>query len=62
MLLSMGTYLLAWMSDDLGLHFGTLGLIRVTAWKALGGGWAPLGQTECSNELFGSPVQVGALI
>ena len=35
-------YLLAWMGDDLGLHFGALGLIWVTAWKALGGKWAPL--------------------
>ena len=30
-------YLLAWMGDDLGLHFGDLGLIWDTAWKALGG-------------------------
>ena len=36
-------YLLAWMGDDLGLHFGALGLIWVTAWKALGGMWAPVG-------------------
>ena len=28
-------YLLAWMGDDLGLHFGALGLIWFTAWKAL---------------------------
>ena len=43
--------------DDLGLHFGALGLIWVTAWKALGGMWTPLGQTGCSNELFGTPVR-----
>ena len=55
-------YLLTWMGDDLGLHFGALGLIWVTAWKALGGMWIPLGQTGCSNELFGTPVQAGASI
>ena len=53
-------YLLAWMGDDLGLHFGALGLIWVTAWEALGGMWALLGETGCSNELFGIPVQAGA--
>ena len=52
----------AWMGDDLGLHFGALGVIWLTAWKALGGMWAPLGQTGCSNELFGTPVQAGASI
>ena len=46
----------------LGLHFGALGLIWVTAWEALGGMWTPLGQTGCSNELFGTPVQAGASI
>ena len=48
--------------DDLGLHFRALGLIWLTAWKALGGMWTPLGQTGCSNELFGTPVQAGASI
>ena len=48
--------------DDLGLHFRALGLIWLTAWKALGGTWIPLGQTGCSNEPFGTPVQAGAPI
>ena len=48
-------YLLAWMGDDLGLHFGALGLIWVTAWKALGGMWIPLGQT-------GAPMSYLALL
>ena len=48
--------------DDLGLHFGALRLIWVTAWDALGGMWALLGETGCSNELFGTPVQAGVSI
>ena len=55
-------YLLTWMGNHFGLHFGALGLIWVTALKALGGMWTPLGQTGCSNELFGTPVQAGASI
>ena len=48
--------------DYLGLHLGDLGVIRVTAWEALGGMWALLGETGCSNELFGTPVRAGASI
>ena len=48
--------------DHLGLHFEALGLIGITAGEALGGMWAPLVQTGCSNELFGTPVQAGASI
>ena len=48
--------------DPLGLHFGALGLIWVTAWKALGGMWALLGEIGSSNQLFGIPVQAGASI
>ena len=59
---ALGGYLLAWMGDDLGLHFGALGLIWVTAWKALGGMLGPLGYTGCSNELCGTPAQAGAPI
>ena len=36
-------YLLAWMAISFALRFGAFGLIWVTAWKALGGMWAPLG-------------------
>ena len=48
--------------DHLGLHFEALGLIWVTAWEALGGMWALLGETGCSNELFGTLVQAGSSI
>ena len=54
--------LLAWTAVTLGSIFGALGLIWVTAWKALGGMWTPLGQTGCSNEPFGTPVRAGAPI
>ena len=60
--IALDGYLLALMGDDLGLHFGALGLIWATAWKALGGMWARLGEIGCSNELFGTPVRAGASI
>ena len=40
--------------DHVGLNSGALGLIWVTAWKALGAIRDPLGLSGCSNELFGS--------
>ena len=61
MLFSMGN-LLAWMAITLGSILEPLGSIWVTAWQALGGMWALLGETGCSNELFGIPVQAGASI
>ena len=53
-------YLVAWMAITMGSILEPLGSFGVTAWEALGGMWTPLGQTGCSNELFGIPVQAGA--